>query len=328
MRQEAGDTRSERAERIKEAALRIGFDAVAIAQAEPLVDPISRYKDWLAKGNQGMMSYLERNLDKREDVTNIVPGAKSVVVVARNYYTPHKHDPESSGKISRYAWGDDYHDVLPPMLDQLSDAIGEIVPGSNSRRYTDTGPVLEKEWAVRSGLAWRGKHSNVLRRDIGSWFFLGVVITTADLAPDTPMDDFCGTCTACIDACPTDAITEPFVVDSNRCISYWSIEVRPQHNLPSYMAENLDGWLYGCDVCQDVCPWNRFEEPTTEPRFEPRDGVTTIPPEQIVNLQLEDFSKRFRKSPMKRPKLAGLQRTAQALLGGDGQKTEDQEGIE
>lgn len=302
------------AQEVIAAAHRIGFDAAAIALAEPLVDPIARYRAWLAQGNHGMMQWMERNVDKRADLTQVLPGARSVIVVARNYYTPHHHAGDTTGKISRYAWGDDYHDVMTPLLDELSSEVERIVPGSTTRRYVDTGPVMEKEWAIRSGLAWRGKHSNVLRRDIGSWFFLGVVITTAELEAGSPMADFCGTCTACIDACPTNAITEPYVVDSRKCISYWTIEVKPEHNVPPDIAQHMDGWLYGCDVCQDVCPWNRFQAPTTEPRFEPRDMVTELNPSIVVDLQPEIFVQRFAGSPIKRAKLAGLQRSARILL--------------
>ena len=316
-------TRAEAAERVKQAAREIGFDAVGIAQAEPLVDPIQRYQAWLDNGNHGMLGWMERNVDKREDVTKIVPGARSVIVVARNYFTPHEHPEGGSGKISRYAWGSDYHDVVTPMLDRLSDIVEEVVPGTTSRRYVDTGPVMEKEWAVRSGLGWQGKHSNILRRDIGSWFFLGVIITTADLTPDAPMGDHCGTCTACIDACPTKAITEPYVVDSRKCLSYWTIEVKPEHELPVAIAENLDGWVYGCDVCQDVCPWNRFETTTTEPMFEPREEVTILDPDSVVTLSPEQFAERFRGSPVKRAKLAGLQRTATALKQNDQQASQE-----
>jgi epoxyqueuosine reductase len=306
--------RRDDAEQVKAAALRLGFDAVAIAAAEPLVDPIARYRQWLEQGNHGMMQWMERNVEKREDPSLVLADARSVIVVARNYYTPHHHGENATGKISRYAWGDDYHDVVTPMLDELSREVERIVPGSTTRRYVDTGPVMEKEWAVRSGLAWRGKHSNVIRRDIGSWFFLGVVLTTADLEAGSPMADFCGTCTACIDACPTKAITEPYVVDSRACISYWTIEVKPEHAVPQEIASHMDGWLYGCDVCQDVCPWNRFETPTTEPRFQPRDLVTELNPSSVVDLQPETFAQRFAGSPMKRAKLAGLQRSANILL--------------
>ncbi|MFM8770723.1 MAG: tRNA epoxyqueuosine(34) reductase QueG [Candidatus Kapaibacterium sp.] len=302
---------------IKQAALEIGFDAVAIARAEPLDQEIERYRQWLESGYHGAMGYMERNLEARHDVRNIVEGARSVIVVAKNYFTPHKHDPASTGKIARYAWGDDYHVVLPPMLDALCATVGKHAPGSVSRRYTDTGPVLEKQWAVRSGLGWQGKNGNILRRDIGSWFFIGVVITTADLQPDTPMDDFCGSCTACLDACPTKAIIQPAVVDATQCISYWTIETKADVEIPLPIAENLDGWLFGCDVCQDVCPWNRFETPTTEERFQPRHGELSLDPASVLTLQPDSFVERFRHSPLKRPKLGGLQRNARALVTSD-----------
>lgn len=302
---------------IKQAALSIGFDAVAVARAEPLTEEFARYRQWLERGYHGTMAYMERNLDARLDVGHIVQGARSVIVVAKNYYTPHRQDPHATGKIARYAWGDDYHVVLPPMLDALCQAVTERAPGSTSRRYTDTGPVMEKQWAVRSGLGWQGKNGNIIRRDIGSWFFIGVVITTAELEPDEPMDDFCGTCTACLDACPTSAIIDNSVVDSTRCISYWTIETKPDVDIPLPIADHLDGWLFGCDVCQDVCPWNRFQTPTSEARFEPRLGQLSIEPDQILNLQPAEFTERFRHSPLKRPKLGGLQRNAKALKKSD-----------
>lgn len=302
---------------IKQAAIDIGFDAVAIARAEPLDREMEHYRQWLESGYHGMMGYMERNLEGRHDVGHIVEGARSVIVVAKNYFTPHKHDPRSAGKIARYAWGDDYHVVLPPMLDALCAAVAEHAPGSISRRYTDTGPVLEKQWAVRSGLGWQGKNGNILRRDIGSWFFIGVVITTADLETDAPMDDFCGTCTACLDACPTTAIVQPSVVDATKCISYWTIETKADVEIPLPIAQNLDGWLFGCDVCQDVCPWNRFESPTIEERFQPRHGELTLDPASVLTLQPDSFIERFRHSPLKRPKLGGLQRNARALMTSD-----------
>lgn len=261
----------------------------------------------------GPMPWLD-DRESRRDVRAILPEARSVVVVAQNYYVPVQHRPNAAGKISRYAWGDDYHDVIPEKLDRLRERIREIVPGSVDRRYTDTGAILEKEWAVRAGLAWQGKHSNVLRRDIGSWFFLGLVITSADLEPDPPVLDYCGTCTACMDACPTHAIVAPYVVDARSCISTWTIETKPDIEIADHIAANLDGWLFGCDTCQDVCPWNRFATDVGDTRFAPRDGVTELAPEAVVDLQPEEFRTRFRKSPVKRTKLDGLRRNARALL--------------
>lgn len=305
--------RAELTDRIRSLALGLGFDAVGFASAEPLTREYEHYSAWIKNGYQAGMAYMERNAEARRDVGVIVPGAKSVIVVARNYYTPTKH--ATSGKIARYAWGDDYHLVLPPVMDRLIEHLSELAPGSTAKRYTDTGPVLEKAWAVRAGIGWQGKNGNILRRDIGSWFFLGVIITTADLVPSEPMDDYCGSCTACLDACPTQAIVQPAVVDANKCISYWTIETKGDVDFPLPIAENLDGWMYGCDVCQDVCPWNRFQTPTSEVRFEARAQQANLDPMEIVTLQPETFVERFRQSPLKRPKLQGLQRNARMLLG-------------
>ncbi len=311
-------------QRVKDAALALGFDAVGIARVEPLTEAYQHYEEWIARGYHGAMGYMERNGESRRDVTAIVPGARSVIVVARNYYTPHAHPQGAVGKIARYAWGDDYHVVLPPMLDALCDQVKGICEGAETRRYTDTGPVLEKEWAVRAGLGWMGKNGNIIRRDIGSWFFLGVIITTAELEADEPMDDYCGTCTACLDACPTKAIVEPMVVDATKCISYWTIESKADVDIPLHIVDNLDGWVFGCDVCQDVCPWNRFQTPSSEARFQPRDGVTVLSPSDLVDLQPARFIERFRHSPLKRPKLEGLKRNAKALLNSE-QRTENSE---
>ena len=316
-----------RTERVLQAARDIGFDAVGIASALPLDEEYAHYNTWLARGYQGSLAYMDERAS-RHDVRHIMPSARSVVVVARNYYTPHSHDETlnnvvnddsatlANGKISRYAWGDDYHDVLPPMLDTLCEQLKLIVPESETRRYTDTGPVMEKAWAARAGLGWQGKHTNVLRRDIGSWFFLGLIITSAELATGEPMEDYCGTCTACIQACPTHAIVEPYVMDASKCLSHWTIEVKPDVEIPKDIAKNMDGWVFGCDVCQDVCPWNRFSTATDEQRFQPRHDQTFLPLESIVNLQPDEFAERFRKSPVKRTKLAGLQRNARAITTG------------
>lgn len=302
----------ERTEHMKQIARNAGFDAVGIASAVPLDEEYLRYEAWLSRSYHGGMAYMERNAEKRRDVQEIVPDARSVIVVALNYYTPHVHDA-NVGKISRYAWGDDYHDVIPEKLDVVIDALTALDPTCSARRYTDTGPVLEKQWAVRAGLGWQGKHSNVLRRDIGSWFFLGVIITTMELEPDEAAIDHCGTCTACLDACPTRAIVEPYVVDARKCISYWTIEAKAHEEVPPSVNEHLDGWIIGCDVCQDVCPWNRFQRPTSEQRFQPRGGVTVLNTGEVLSLSPELFAQRFKGSPIKRPKLAGLQRTARAL---------------
>ncbi|MBS1562481.1 MAG: tRNA epoxyqueuosine(34) reductase QueG [Bacteroidetes bacterium] len=305
-------TITERTSVIRQAALDAGFDAVGVAEAVPLYDAFTHYEDWIARSYHGSLGYMERNAEKRRDVTEILPGARSVIVVALNYYTPFEHRGEG-GKVARYAWGDDYHDVIPERLDRIVAAIKAIDPTAECKRYTDTGPILEKQWAVRAGLGWQGKHSNILRRDIGSWFFLGVIITTMPLEPSKPMEDHCGTCTACIDGCPTKAIVEPYVVDARSCISYWTIEAKAHEEFPSNVVEHLDGWIFGCDVCQDVCPWNRFQRPTQERRFLPRGGVTVLDTGEMLSLSPDAFASRFKGSPIKRPKLAGLQRNAKAV---------------
>lgn len=312
--------RTTRSEAVRAAAFAAGFDAVGIAKAEVLSSEYQRYVEWLERGYHGTMSWMERSTEKRQDVSRIVESAKSVVVVAQTYDTPLQHPANNVGKISRYAWGDDYHDVLAVPLAQLADEMKRIDPEMEHRRYIDTGPVLEKQWAVNAGLGWQGKHSNILRRDIGSFFFIGVVISTIELEPDEKMPDYCGSCTACIDACPTQAIVEPYVVDATKCISYWTIETKPDIEIPEHIASHLDGWLYGCDTCQDVCPWNRFRKESPNPRFRPRNEETFLKAKDVVNLSAVEFSQRFRHSPIKRVKHAGLQRNARTLI--DHSKTE------
>ena len=257
---------------------------------------------------------MEREPEKRSDPRLILPGAKSVVSLAMNYYTPHEHsDPPESGKISRYAWGDDYHDLMRERLNALLEWIKAASPEINVKACVDTAPVMEKAWAARAGLGWIGKHSNLITKDHGSWVFLGEIFLDIELAYDRPEpEEHCGTCTACLDACPTEAIVQPYVVDSRRCISYATIELRDEQ-LPVDIASNLNGWIYGCDICQDVCPWNRFEKPSGEPRFEPREGKTSLSLDRIADMEHPEYVERFRKSAMKRAKLTGLKRNAQAL---------------
>lgn len=301
--------------KIKSLAFGVGFDFVGIARAEALSDVRSRLESWLQSGFHGEMAWIEREPDKRADPTILLPGAKSVISVALNYFTPHEHsESPGTGKVSRYAWGDDYHDVLKIKLREFQAAIAELLPGSTSKICVDTAPISEKAWAVRAGIGWIGKHSNLITRELGSWVFLGEVLVDAELEYDRPFaEDHCGTCTACIDACPTDAIREPYVVDSTRCLSYATIELRASE-LPPEIVENLNGWLYGCDICQDVCPWNRFEKPTAVAGFEPREGNVTADLNEITALSPGEYARKFRGSAMKRTKLQGLQRNARALL--------------
>lgn len=299
---------------IKDRALLEGFNKVGIVGASLLEEEGRRLKDWLARSYHGDMGWLARDVDKRINPREIFPQARSVVVVALNYYTPHQHQQTPvTGKVSRYAWGDDYHDVVKVKLTSLLSWIRDQEPRAEGKICVDIQPTMDKAWAVRAGLGWLGKHSNVITPEYGSWVFIGELLLNLKLDYDTDqIEDHCGTCTLCIDACPTAAITEPYVVDSKKCISYATIELRAPE-LPEQIENNLSGWLYGCDICQDVCPWNRFEETTAEGRFAPRQGNVNAALTDILELTPETYAARFRGSAMKRAKLSGLQRNAQAL---------------
>ena len=301
--------------KIKERAFVEGFDAVGIVRAAPLEGERERLEQWLNRGLQGEMRWMERDPSQRTDPRLVLPNARSVVVVALNYYTPQHHtNNPATGKISRYAWGDDYHDVVGGKLKSLLAWIKEQWPEAEGKTCVDIQPMMDKAWAVRAGLGWIGKHSNLITREYGSWVFLGELLLNLELEYDNVRaEDHCGSCTLCLEACPTDAITEPYVVDSNKCISYATIELRAP-SIPDRVASNLEGWLYGCDICQDVCPWNRFEQPTTEARFSPRPDNVNPKLSDILELTPETYSERFRKSAIKRAKLSGLQRNARTLL--------------
>ena len=302
-------------EAIRAKAIEMGFAKCGIIPAMPFSEEGERLKGWLRNGLHADMAWMEKHVEKRADPALLFDGARSIVSVAMNYYTPHEHlDSGSLGKISRYAWGDDYHDVLRERLSSLLEWVREQRPDANGKICVDTAPLMDKVVATRAGLGWIGKHSNLITREIGSWVFLGSLLLDIELDYDTGVvEDHCGTCTACLDACPTQAIIEPYVVDSNKCISYATIELRDE-DLPDLVAEHLSGWLYGCDICQDVCPWNRFEKPTAEGRFEPRAGETSLSLETIDRMEHKDYVVRFRGSAMKRAKISGLKRNAKHLL--------------
>ena len=299
---------------IKAKAFELGFCEVGIIPAADLEIEGERLREWLSQGRHGEMRWMEREPEKRADPTVLFPGARTVIALAMNYFTPHKHEETGDlGKISRYAWGDDYHDLMRERLNTLLAWIKSEAPEANGKACVDTVPVMEKAWAARAGLGWIGKHSNLITKDQGSWVFLGEIILDIELEYDRPFpEEHCGTCTACIDSCPTGAIVQPYVVDSRKCISYATIELRDE-TLPDEIASNLNGWLYGCDICQDVCPWNRFEKPSGEPRFEPRNSETSLPLDRIAVMDHPQYVERFRKSAMKRTKLAGLKRNGEAL---------------
>lgn len=306
-------------DRIKQKALEIGFHKIGIVPAAALTDEAVLLQQWLENDFHGEMAWMEREPEKRTDPRLIFPDAKSMIVLALNYYTPHEHDEDSKkGKISRYAWGDDYHDVVREKLRELLAWIKLENRQADGKLCVDTAPIMDKAWAVRAGLGWMGKHSNIITKEFGSWFFIGEILLNLELDYDTEtVADHCGSCTACIDACPTSAIIEPYVVDSRQCISYATIELRAP-KLPDNIEENLNGWLYGCDICQDICPWNRFEKPTDEMRFEPRKDEASIGIEEVLSLSPESYAGRFRKTAIKRAKLPGLQRNAKALMSSFG----------
>jgi epoxyqueuosine reductase len=300
-------------ERIKHKAIDFGFSKIGIARAEALSGESVHLQEWLTHGYHASMHWMERETAKRIDPSVVLPNVKSVLCVAMNYFTPAHHSNEpTAGKISRYAWGDDYHDILSERLEKLLVFIKSEIPGATGKIYVDTGPVMEKAWAVRAGIGWMGKHANVITPELGSWVFLGEILLDAELEYDEPLVDHCGACTVCLDACPTGAIAEPYVVDANKCISYLTIEHRS--DLPSEFTGKFQNWIYGCDICQDVCPWNRFQKETKEKAFQPR--AENIAPKltQLAVLSQEEFSRRFKNSPIKRTKQSGLVRNAKALL--------------
>ena len=326
---------------IKQQAKTLGFDLVGIAPAEP-----SHYRDyyraWLDSGQAGTMQYLHKRFEERTNPAVYVPGAKSVICVAMNYFVPLEADHrdtgvppvrktnehESSfdigtggrggtpvsqaGRVARYALGDDYHEIIKTRLHHLADWIRSRAPEAQTRAAVDTAPVMEKELAARAGIGWMGKNTCIINEQIGSWIFLGEVITTLDLPHDNPAIDRCGTCRRCIDACPTGAITAEYQLDARRCISYLNIELRDE--IPESLRGQLGEWLYGCDICQDVCPWNSKVPPTREPAFQPRFASGTLDVQQLLSWRDDDYRDQLRGSAMKRVKLPILQRNAKILL--------------
>jgi len=282
---------------VKEEAARIGFQACGIARAEFLEEDAPRLERWLKAGKHGGMGYMERNFDMRLDPRKLVPGARSVVSLLFNYHNPDLMGAEGTPRIAQYAFGEDYHfvlrDKLRALLDSLQARIGQI----EGRVFVDSAPVLEKSWAARSGLGWVGKNTNLISREQGSYFFLCELISDLELEPDGSMADYCGTCTRCIDACPTQAIT-PYSVDASRCISYLTIELREQ--MPQWAQGQWKDWVFGCDICQEVCPWNRFSHRHSEERLMPRPELTQMNQEDWVEMTREVFGRVFRRSALKR----------------------------
>jgi epoxyqueuosine reductase len=298
-------------------AKEVGFDLIGFANADELRDQILNLGKWLSKGFHAEMIYMGENILKRKDVKSILPHARSVISLAINYYTDKKYSGKKGfGKVSRYAWGVDYHLIVWDMLSLLENELKIIDPVFESKSYVDTGPLLDKAWAAKSGIGWQGKHSNVINKHYGSWIFLATIITNYEFEYSNPIPDFCGTCTACIEACPTKAIVDEYVVDANKCISYLTIENK--NEIPSEFKDKFENWIFGCDICQDVCPWNvKFSEVTKSKEFYPVNGNNEIALDEVMNMSEEEFKNRFKRSPVKRTKLKGLKRNAEFLLNAE-----------
>ena len=297
---------------IKSEAKRLGFLSCGISKAEFLEEEAPRLEKWLQAEMHGEMQYMENHFDKRLDPRLLVDGAKSVISLLLNYYPSEVQDPQSY-KISKYAYGTDYHFVIKDKLKALLAFIQEEIGEVHGRAFVDSAPVLDKAWAAKSGLGWMGKHSNLLTKDVGSFYFIAELIVDLELEYDIPVTDHCGTCTACIDACPTQAIVEPYVVDGSKCISYFTIELK--NEIPVSYKGQFDDWMFGCDVCQDVCPWNRFSKPHNEPLFDPRPELLNYSKSEWEELTEEVFADIFKKSAVKRTKFSGLKRNIAYLKG-------------
>lgn len=294
-------TQTATARQLKLAALRLGFDACGIAKAD-FLEPEARYlEQWLAAGKHGEMTWLANHFDKRVDPRRLVHGARSVVSVIKNYYpAPEPQPAPGVPKISKYAWGEDYHRVLKARLAELLDELRALVGAVSGRYFVDSAPVLDKAWAQRAGLGWVGKHTNLLRQQQGSFFFIGELIVDVPLATDGPVTDHCGTCTRCIDACPTGALT-PYEIDARKCISYHTIELRDAP-IPDAFKDQLEGWAFGCDICQDVCPWNRHATPHTEPAFKPLEFLLATQPKGYAALSSSQWKRHTRPTALSRVK--------------------------
>jgi len=292
---------------IENICLKENFNTFKVSNYKTLGDESENYIKWINYGYNSDMIWMNNNIDKRKDVRLVQTNTKSVIVLTYNYNTGIKHISDNF-KISRYAWGDDYHNYIPKKLKRICNELKQIYPNEEFKHYIDTGPILEKQWAIQSGTGWQGKNSLILNRKLGSYFFIAVIFTTLKIDSDELVKDYCGKCTKCIDACPTKAIVEDKVVDSNKCISYWTIESR-EDSFPDGVSKNLEGWAFGCDICQEVCPWNNHRVPIQIEDFVlPRDGRTNINPEYIKSITESDYKEICIKSPLKRPKHYGMLR--------------------
>lgn len=307
---------------IKTEAKRLGFLSCGISKAEFLEEEAPRLEKWLNNNMHGEMGYMENHFDKRLDPTKLVEGSKSVISLLLNYF-PSESQNSDSYKISKYAYGTDYHFVIKDKLKELLYFINQEIGEVHGRAFVDSAPVLDKAWAAKSGLGWMGKHSNLLTQQVGSFYFIAELIVDLELECDSPTTDHCGTCTACIDACPTQAIVEPYVVDGSKCISYFTIELK--NEIPNEFKGQFDDWMFGCDVCQDVCPWNRFSKPHREPLFDPHPKLLEMEKKDWEELTEEVFNAVFKKSAVKRTKFSGLRRNI-TFIGKDDSPSPSGEG--
>ncbi len=305
------------ADAIKHEARSLGFDAVGIAAVPALPESISsssslltRLQSWLARGYHGTMAWMSRQPERRSDPQQVLSGCRSIIVVGLNYLTADRADESPGfGRIARYAWGKDYHNVLGAKLNRLEAAIAQLAPATVTKSYVDTGPIMEKAWAQQAGLGWIGKHSNLVSSEHGSWLLLGEILTTLDLEPDEPGTDLCGSCSLCIQACPTQAIPEPYTVDARRCISYLTIEFRGERSkIPDELAARMGNHIFGCDDCLDVCPFNLRADCTGEPAFQPSPLTRAPHLEDLLGMDESAFNSAFMDSPIRRAKHRGLQR--------------------
>ena len=302
---------SEYTQLIKAEARRLGFEYCGISKADFLEEEALRLESWLNKNMHGQMNYIENHLDKRLDPRLLVPGAKSVISLLLNYYTSEKQTDPEAPQISKYAYGTDYHFVIKEKLNLLLEYIREHIGEVDGRVFVDSAPVLDKAWAKKSGLGWIGKNSNLITKKSGSFFFIAELIVDLDLEHDGPIKDYCGSCTRCMDACPTDAIVAPYVVDGSKCISYFTIELK--ENIPADVNGKLGNWAFGCDVCQDVCPWNRFARDHSEKQFKPAGELLSMSKSDWYELTEETFKKVFKGSAVKRTKFSGLKRNLEFI---------------
>ena len=295
---------------IKSEANRLGFLSCGISKAGFLEDEAPRLENWLNKNMNGQMSYMENHFDKRLNPTLLVDDAKSVISLLLNYYPPEIQNPDSY-KISKYAYGQDYHFVIKEKLKELLHYIQTEIGDVSGRAFVDSAPVLDKAWAAKSGLGWIGKNGNLLIKQVGSFYFIAELIIDLELEYDFATTDHCGSCTACIDACPTEAIVSPYIVDGSKCISYFTIELK--ENIPLEMKGKFDDWVFGCDVCQDVCPWNKFSKPHSEPLFNPNPEILSFSKKDWEEITEDVFKQVFKDSAVKRTKLKGLKRNVDFL---------------